>query len=64
MCICIIQVLDSELDLRTVKYSIWRSGGDVRLMYREKKEESVIIEDTVATVQPSLQQTNDLAAND
>ena len=31
----ISQVLDKELDLRTVKYSIWKSSGDMRLYYRE-----------------------------
>lgn len=30
-----MQVLDQELDLRTVKYSIWKSSGDIRLYYRE-----------------------------
>lgn len=29
------QVLDQDLDLRTVKYSIWKSSGDIRLYYRE-----------------------------
>lgn len=30
-----MQVLDQDLDLRTVKYSIWKSSGDIRLYYRE-----------------------------
>ena len=29
------QVLDADLDLRTVKHTIWKSGGDMRLYYRE-----------------------------
>ena len=29
------QVLDPELDLRTIKHSIWKSGGDMKLFYRE-----------------------------
>ena len=33
-----IQVLDPDLDLRTVKHSIWKSGGDMRLFYREKEQ--------------------------
>ena len=33
MCVC-VQLLDPDLDLRTVKYSVWKSGGDMRLMYR------------------------------
>ena len=33
----LLQVLDPELDLRTVKYSVWRSGGDMKLFYREDK---------------------------
>ena len=33
----VLQVLDPELDLRTVKYSVWRSGGDMKLFYREDK---------------------------
>lgn len=28
-------MLDQDLDLRTVKYSIWKSSGDIRLYYRE-----------------------------
>ena len=32
------QVLDPELDLRTVKHSIWKSGGDMRLFYRQKEQ--------------------------
>ena len=32
------QVLDPELDLRTVKHSIWKSVGDMRLFYREKEQ--------------------------
>jgi hypothetical protein len=32
---CSFQVLDQDLDLRTVKYSIWKSSGDIRLYYRE-----------------------------
>ena len=34
-CIMPFQVLDQDLDLRTVKYSIWKSSGDMRLYYRE-----------------------------
>ena len=30
-----LQVLDKDVDLRTVKYSIWKSSGDIRLFYRE-----------------------------
>ena len=29
------QILDPELDLRTIKHSIWKSGGDMKLFYRE-----------------------------
>ncbi len=32
-----LQVLDPELDLRTVKVKMWRSGGDVKLFYRKKE---------------------------
>lgn len=38
-----MQVLDPVLDLRTVKHSIWRSGGDMKLFYRERKGESALI---------------------
>ena len=30
-----VQVLEHDLDLRTVKYSIWKSGGDMRMFYRK-----------------------------
>lgn len=30
-----LQVLDKDVDLRTVKYSTWKSSGDIRLYYRE-----------------------------
>ncbi len=35
---CSVQVLDPELDLRSVKHSVWRSGGDMKLFYKERKE--------------------------
>lgn len=31
-----IQVLDPNMDLRTVKHFIWKSGGDLTLHYRQK----------------------------
>lgn len=34
------QVLDPELDLRSVKYFVWRSGGDMKLFYKEKHTSS------------------------
>lgn len=30
------QVLDPNMDLRTVKHFIWKSGGDLTLHYRQK----------------------------
>ena len=36
-----VKVLDLDLDLRTVRFKYWKSGGDMRLYYREaprKKE--------------------------
>ncbi|TSS97513.1 WD repeat-containing protein 48 [Bagarius yarrelli] len=33
---CQDQVLDPNMDLRTVKYFIWKSGGDLTLHYRQK----------------------------
>lgn len=32
----VIQVLDPNMDLRTVKHFIWKSGGDLTLHYRQK----------------------------
>ena len=40
-----MQVLEPDLDLRTVKYFIWKSSGDVRLFYREKPSLSTKEED-------------------
>ncbi|XP_029499159.2 WD repeat-containing protein 48-like isoform X3 [Oncorhynchus nerka] len=34
--ICQDQVLDPNMDLRTVKHFIWKSGGDLTLHYRQK----------------------------
>lgn len=31
-----LQVLDPNMDLRTVKHFIWKSGGDLTLHYRQK----------------------------
>lgn len=31
-----VQVLDPNMDLRTVKHFIWKSGGDLTLHYRQK----------------------------
>ena len=31
----VAQVPHADLDLRTVKHTIWKSGGDMRLHYRE-----------------------------
>uniref|UniRef100_A0A8C1R401 WD repeat-containing protein 48 n=1 Tax=Cyprinus carpio TaxID=7962 RepID=A0A8C1R401_CYPCA len=33
---CLDQVLDANMDLRTVKHFIWKSGGDLTLHYRQK----------------------------
>lgn len=33
---CHNQVLDPNMDLRTVKHFIWKSGGDLTLHYRQK----------------------------
>lgn len=33
-----VQVLDIELDLRSVKHTVWRSGGDMKLFYKECAE--------------------------
>ncbi|TRY81655.1 hypothetical protein DNTS_025980, partial [Danionella cerebrum] len=33
---CLDQVLDPNMDLRTVKHFIWKSGGDLTLHYRQK----------------------------
>ena len=30
-------MLDLDLDLRTVRYRYWKSGGDMRLCYREAR---------------------------
>ena len=35
---CIYQVLDLDLDLRTVRYKYWKSGGDMKLFYREAEQ--------------------------
>uniref|UniRef100_A0A672STL1 WD repeat-containing protein 48 n=1 Tax=Sinocyclocheilus grahami TaxID=75366 RepID=A0A672STL1_SINGR len=34
--LCLDQVLDPNIDLRTVKHFIWKSGGDLTLHYRQK----------------------------
>lgn len=34
--LCQDQVLDPNMDLRTVKHFIWKSGGDLTLHYRQK----------------------------
>ena len=34
------QVLDPDLDLRTVRYRFWKSGGDMKLFYREVEPET------------------------
>lgn len=51
-----MQVLDPDLDLRSVKYSVWRSGGDMKLFHREKEkgegEEEVVTED----VSPNMEE--------
>lgn len=36
MLLSIGQVLDPNMDLRTVKHFIWKSGGDLTLHYRQK----------------------------
>ena len=36
--VCLIQVLDPDLDLRTVRYKYWKSGGDMKLYYREAEQ--------------------------
>uniref|UniRef100_A0A8C1FQB0 WD repeat-containing protein 48 n=1 Tax=Cyprinus carpio carpio TaxID=630221 RepID=A0A8C1FQB0_CYPCA len=33
---CLDQLLDPNMDLRTVKHFIWKSGGDLTLHYRQK----------------------------
>ncbi|KAK9980180.1 hypothetical protein ABG768_013563 [Culter alburnus] len=33
---CLDQVLDPNMDLRTVKHFIWKSGGDLTLHYKQK----------------------------
>lgn len=35
---CVYQVLDLDLDLRTVRYKYWKSGGDMKLFYREAEQ--------------------------
>ncbi|XP_071495123.1 WD repeat-containing protein 48-like [Diadema antillarum] len=35
--LCQDQVLDPNMDLRTVKHFIWKSGGDLTLLYRSKQ---------------------------
>ncbi len=55
----ILQVLDPELDLRTVKYFIWKSSGDVKLVYREKVDPSVLEEAPL-----NGEKTEQLASND
>lgn len=35
-----VQILDPDLDLRTVKHSVWKSGGDMKLYFKENKEGS------------------------
>lgn len=35
-CLFAVQVLDPNMDLRTVKHFIWKSGGDLTLHYRQK----------------------------
>lgn len=35
-CFWFVQVLDPNMDLRTVKHFIWKSGGDLTLHYRQK----------------------------
>lgn len=37
---CNGQKLDDQLDLRTVRHFIWKSGGDLVLHYRNKSESS------------------------
>ncbi|XP_064382723.1 WD repeat-containing protein 48-like [Halichondria panicea] len=56
---CMDQVLDPELDLRTVKYFIWKSSGDVKLVYREKVDPSVLEEAPL-----NGEKTEQLASND
>ncbi|XP_041474967.1 WD repeat-containing protein 48-like [Lytechinus variegatus] len=34
--LCQDQVLDPNMDLRTIKHFIWKSGGDLTLLYRSK----------------------------
>lgn len=36
MLLSVGQVLDPNMDLRTVKHFIWKSGGDLTLHYRQK----------------------------
>ncbi len=52
-------MLDPELDLRTVKYFIWKSSGDVKLVYREKIDPSVLEEAPL-----NGEKTEHLASND
>lgn len=32
-----LQVLDPILDVRTVRYTVWKSGGDMKFSYRVVK---------------------------
>ncbi|XP_065897763.1 WD repeat-containing protein 48-like isoform X2 [Dysidea avara] len=33
--LCMDQVLDNAMDIRTIKHTIWKGGGDMKLFYRE-----------------------------
>lgn len=54
-----MQVLDRELDLRTVKYSIWKSSGDVRLYYREVEPPSTVAGEEKITDKADLAKRED-----
>ena len=55
----LVQVLDPELDLRTVKHSIWKGGGDLKLSYRLKDEHTLHDKPANPTVPSSDQRATD-----
>lgn len=54
------------MDLRSVKYSVWRSGGDMKLFYKEGEREVVTTEEVPKPPPPpaadSAETTGDTAA--